>query len=88
MAHKKMDAQLIIPPVTWPLRRSLSHVDNAAQCARGILSKMTDLFGRVQDLKIKVEYESHSVYLLIRVRAGIVLVFIIGIEFNVLAEGE
>ena len=78
----------MITPVRWPLRRSLSHVDNAAQYARGILSKMTDLFGRAQGLKIKVEYESHSVYLLIRVRAGIVLMFIIGIEFNVLAQWE
>ena len=78
----------MITPLPWPLRRSLSHVDDAARCARGILSKVTDLSGPVPDLKVKVEYEPPSVYLLIRVRAGIVLVLIIGIEFDVLAQWE
>lgn len=88
MAQKKYGCSVNDPQVLWPLRRGLSHVDNAAPSAGGILSKLTDLSGRVQDLKIKVEYESHSVYLLIRVRAGVVLVLIIRIEFDVLAQWE
>lgn len=42
----------------------------------------------VQNLKIKIEYESPSVHLLIRVRAGIVFVLIVRIEFDVIAHWQ
>jgi hypothetical protein len=40
----------------------------------------------VQELKIKVEYESRSVHLLVGMFARVVLVLVVGIEFDVLAD--
>lgn len=38
------------------------------------------------DLKVRIEYESHSVYLLIGMFARVVLVLIVGIEFDAPAD--
>lgn len=83
---KRLVLIALIAPVREPLRRGLQDTNDAAPGTRGTLSKVTDSSGWVRDLKIKVEHESCSVHLLIRALARVVLVLIVGIEFDALAD--